>query len=93
MAGIRLNKLIKQFNIGLATLVDFLNENGANVVFNPNSKVSDVYLPLLEETFGKDLALRAAAQKTDVRILQILEKNCQDEGRERSRSNDDGPCQ
>lgn len=74
MAEIRLNKLIKQFNIGLATHVDFLNENGANVVFSPNSKVSDVYLPLLEEKFGKDLALRAAAQKTDVRISQILEK-------------------
>ena len=74
MAEIRLSKLIKQFNIGLATLVDFLNENGAEVDFNPNSKVSDTFLPLIEQRFGKDLALREAAQKTDVRLSQILEK-------------------
>jgi hypothetical protein len=29
MAEIRLSKLIKQFNIGLDTLVDFLNSKGA----------------------------------------------------------------
>ena len=31
MAEIRLSKLTKQFNIGLQTLVDFLNEKGAGV--------------------------------------------------------------
>lgn len=74
MAEIRLSKLIKQYNIGLATLVDFLNENGADVELNPNSKVSDVYLPLLEERFRKDIALRDAAQKVDVRFSHIIEK-------------------
>ena len=74
MAEIRLSKLIKQYNIGLATLVDFLNENGANVDLNPNSKVSDEYLPLLEERFRKDISLRDAAQKVDVRISHIIEK-------------------
>ena len=41
MAEIRLNKLTKQFNIGLQTLVDFLNEIGASIELNPNAKVSD----------------------------------------------------
>ena len=46
MAEIRLNKLIKQFNIGLDTLVDFLNSKGAGIEnANPNMKVSDEYLP------------------------------------------------
>ena len=55
MAEIRLNKLTKQFNIGLQTLVDFLNGKGANLNLDPNVKVSDEYLPELEKAFGKDL--------------------------------------
>ena len=53
MAEIRLNKLTKQFNIGLQTLVDFLNGKGANLNLDPNVKVSDEYLPELEKAFGK----------------------------------------
>ena len=52
MADIRLNKLTKQFNIGLQTLVDFLQEKGLEVELNPNTKISDEYLPALEKKFG-----------------------------------------
>ena len=46
MAEIRLSKLIKQFNIGLDTLVDFLNSKGAGIEdANPNMKISDEYMP------------------------------------------------
>ena len=45
MAEIRLNRLTKQFNIGLQTLVDFLNGKGAELEMNPNAKVSDKFLP------------------------------------------------
>ena len=55
MAEIRLSKLTKQFNIGLGTLVDFLNEKGAQVEMNPNVKVSDEYLPALEKNPFKNL--------------------------------------
>ena len=43
MAEIRLSKIIKQYNIGLGTLVDFLNSLGAGIGedANPNMKVSD----------------------------------------------------
>ena len=44
MAEIRLSKLTKQFSIGLARLVDFLNEKGANVEMNPNAKISSIVL-------------------------------------------------
>ena len=52
MAEIRLSKLTKQFSIGLARLVEFLNEKGANVDMNPNAKISDEYLPAIEAKFG-----------------------------------------
>ena len=58
MAEIRLSKLTKQFSIGLARLVEFLNEKGANVEMNPNAKVSDEYLPAIEAKFGEDQKLK-----------------------------------
>ena len=75
MTEIRLNKLIKQFNIGLQTLVDFLNSKGAGVEANPNAKVSDEYLPMLEHQFGKDLELKEAAEKIDIKLTDIVEKS------------------
>ena len=75
MAEIRLSKLIKQFNIGLDTLVDFLNSKGAGIEdANPNLKVSDEYLPELHKKFGKDLELKEAAEKVDVKLTEILDK-------------------
>jgi len=75
MAEIRLSKLIKQFNIGLDTLVDFLNSKGAGIEdANPNMKVSDEYMPELHKKFGKDLELKEAAEKVDVKLTEILDK-------------------
>ena len=55
MAEIRLNKLIKQFRIGLEELVTFLHENGYDVQPNLNAKVSDESLPLLHQRFGRNV--------------------------------------
>ena len=75
MAEIRLSKLIKQFNIGLDTLVDFLNSKGAGIEdANPNMKISDEFLPELHKKFGKDLELKEAAEKVDVKLTEILDK-------------------
>ena len=74
MAEIRLNKLIKQFNIGLSDLVEFLNKQGLDIDENPNVKVSDEYLPAIEKQFGKDLEALRQAQKVDIKLNEILEK-------------------
>ena len=75
MAEIRLNKLTKRFNIGLQTLVDFLNEKGAGIDLNPNAKVSDEYLPELEKKFGDDLKAAKEAAQVDIKMKEIIEKN------------------
>ena len=75
MAEIRLNKLTRQFNIGLQTLVDFLNEKGAGVDLNPNAKVSDEFLPALEKKFGEDLRAKQDAERVDIKMKEIIEKN------------------
>lgn len=72
MAQIRLNKLIKQYNIGLGTLVDFLVQKGYSVEYNPNGRVDSSALALLEERFGGDVALKEAAEKVDARLSEIL---------------------
>ena len=74
MAEIRLNKLIKQYNIGLQNLVDFLNSLGAGIEANPNAKVSDSFLPDIQKKFGKDLAMKEESEKVDIKLTEILEK-------------------
>ena len=83
MAEIRLSKLIKQFNIGLDTLVDFLNSKGAGIEdANPNMKVSDEFVPELHKKFGKDLELKEAAEKVDVKLTEILDKASKKQGKD-----------
>ena len=75
MAEIRINKLMRQFNIGLSDLVNFLRKQGADVDENPNAKVSDEYLSAIEKQFGKDKDAKEAAEKVDVHLTEILEKS------------------
>ncbi|MBO6168447.1 MAG: hypothetical protein J6O51_00580, partial [Bacteroidales bacterium] len=74
MADIRINKLLKQFNIGLSDLVEFLKKKGFEVEENPNAKVSDECLPDLHKQFGKDKEALEQAQQVDIKVKEILEK-------------------
>ena len=74
MAEIRISKLLKQFNIGLGDLVEFLRKKGVEVDENPNAKVSDEYLPELHKQFGKDKEALEQAQQVDIKVKEILEK-------------------
>ena len=73
MSEIRLSKLTKQFNIGLQTLVDFLNEKGANVELNPNAKISDSYIPAIEAKFGEEQKLKQDSEKVAIKLKEIIE--------------------
>ncbi len=73
MADIRLSKLTKQFNIGLSTLVEFLESKGINVEENLNAKISDEFLPLLEAKFGDEQKLKQDSEKVAVKLKDIIE--------------------
>ena len=75
MAEIRLNKIIRTYNIGLQNLVDFLAGKGVEIEANPNAKISDELLPEIEKQFGKDLELKQASEKVDIKLNEILEKS------------------
>ncbi len=74
MAEIRLNRIIRTYNIGLQSLVDFLSSKGVEVEANPNAKISEDLLPEIEKQFGKDLELKQASEKVDIKLNEILEK-------------------
>lgn len=64
MAEIRLNKLIRKYNIGLQNLVEFLKSKGADIEENPNAKIGEEYLPAIEKQFGKDLEMKEASRRS-----------------------------
>ena len=74
MADIRINKIMRQFNIGLDDLVDFLRGQGVDVDQNPNAKVSDEYLPAIQKQFGADLKAAQEAEERAIKISDILEQ-------------------
>jgi translation initiation factor IF-2 len=82
MADIRISKILRQFNIGLDDLVEFLHKQGVDVDANPNAKVSDEHMPAITKQFGKDLELKQAADKVEVKITEILEKTARRQNRE-----------
>ena len=66
--SVRLNKVTKEFNIGLQTAVEFLQKKGfSEVEANPNFKISDEQFNLLQQEFSTDKSLRTEAK---VLILQ-----------------------
>ena len=74
MAEIRLSKIARQFNIGVGTLVEFLNAQGAGISSSdPNAKVSDEYMPSVEAKFGGDLAIKQESEKVVTKINEIID--------------------
>ena len=61
--SIRLNKAIKEFNVGLQNIVDYLNANGGSLKGDPNEKINDEQYALLQKQFGADKALHDEAAK------------------------------
>ena len=60
---LRLSKIAKEFNLSLATIVDFLSAKGHKVENNPNTKIGDSeYSILLKEFAGEKTAKQAAQQ-------------------------------
>ena len=73
MAEIRLSKITKQFSIGLGKLVGFLNEHGIPAEMNPNAKISDEHIPLIEQHFGDDQKLKRDSELVTLKLKEIIE--------------------
>lgn len=54
MSSIRINKVIRDLNVGLPSVVEFLRKKGSEIDENPNSKISAGELKMLVQEFCKD---------------------------------------
>jgi len=61
--AVRLNKVIKEFNVGLNTVVDFLAKKGHVVEAAPNTKLTDEQYDLVKNEFRHDEKLRNEATR------------------------------
>ncbi|MBQ0061415.1 MAG: translation initiation factor IF-2 [Bacteroidales bacterium] len=75
----RLNQVVKQFNIGLSTIVEFLNKKGlGNFEEDPNAKIDDAQFEALRKEFSKDEDLAARKdQMMTARIMQQKDKKAE----------------
>lgn len=63
MPRIRLNKAVKEFNISMSRLVEFLQSKGIEVESNPNAQLDDKAYAELQAEFAKDGAQRKASHE------------------------------
>jgi translation initiation factor IF-2 len=68
---IRINKVVKEFNIGISTLVEFLKKKGFEVEASPNAKISAEEYKLAQIEFDKEVMLKEESKKV---ILKVKEK-------------------
>ncbi|QIK54577.1 translation initiation factor IF-2 [Dysgonomonas sp. HDW5B] len=61
--SIRLIKVSKDLNVGINSLVEFLQKKGFAVEANPNTKIDDEQYDLLVNEFGKDKKIKLASDR------------------------------
>ena len=72
MPKIRLNKAVKEFNISMSRLVEFLQSKGFEVEGNPNAQLEEKAYSALEAEFAKDGEQRKASH--EVVITKVPEE-------------------
>jgi translation initiation factor IF-2 len=87
----RLSKVAKEFNVGIHTLVDFLNKKGYNVDTNPNAKVTPEQYQLLVKEYSSEIdvkrqsekiGLNYSDEKSSVSVTDMDEEESEDTGNE-----------
>lgn len=77
-ANIRISKVVKEFNIGISTLVDFLNKKGIEVEANPNAKISTDAYELVAKEFGNEFDLKEASKKVSLKGMKTVQETVTD---------------
>ena len=60
---IRLNKVTRDLNVGITTVVDFLQKKGYTIEASPNAKITEEQYNVLVKEFSKDKDLRIESEK------------------------------
>ena len=89
MAGMRISKVLKDFNIGMSTLINFLEKKGKSVEANPNAKLDEETLTLVQKEFLPQQQVKEDAKKIagSLRISESDKKTYQLEKEEKPKDN------
>jgi len=71
--SIRVNKVLKDYNIGLSTLTDFLKKKGINDELTLTSKISEDVFALVAKEFGKEQLIKEQSQKVSIKLKEITD--------------------
>jgi len=76
----RLSKVARELNVGISTIVEFLNEQGEEVSSNPNTKIDEnLYMLLLQEfqseKFKKEKADQVRIEQTERKVISIKKED------------------
>ena len=66
MASFRLNKVAKDFNVGIQTLADYLAKKGHQIDATPNTKISEEQYELLATAFQSERKVKEEADKIEL---------------------------
>lgn len=61
--SIRLNKVTRDLNVGVTTLVEFLQKKGHTIENNPNARITEEEYELLVKEFSQDMSLKQEAER------------------------------
>ena len=67
---VRLSKAAREFNLGIATVVDFLASKGIEVEANPNTKLDPDTYALVRNNFQGDKEIKQKAQRTAASVTE-----------------------
>ena len=70
--NIIIGKVLKEYNIGLGTLVDFLSKKGYTVEANPNAKISAEEFALVEKEFAKEQRAKEESKMVAKSVKEIM---------------------
>ena len=70
---IRINKILKDFNIGTGTLSDFFKNKGIDIEVTPISKVPEEIYELVAKEFSKEQILKEHAKRVSIKVKEITE--------------------
>jgi len=68
--GTRLSKIAREFNVGISTIVEFLNKKGYEVDPNPNTKVSEEIYDILIHEYSADISVKKESDLLSLKNLR-----------------------
>ncbi len=70
---IRINKVLKDFNIGTGTLAEFFKKKNIDIEVTPTGKIPEDVYAIVAKEFGKEQILKEQSRKVAIKVKEITE--------------------